>query len=959
MFFGLFFQIILQNYFILTNAWTSTQPPTPPLWDEPCFVHNVIESKFDRTVNYTLQNGEQEYCDDMYGIYTEGWYKFSGNENVLTKPPKQRQCGSATPIWFDGHYPTSYAEVLTVTACMVGNYTDCEYSWNVSVMHCGGYNVAYYGPPQYYINTGCGRYCMEYTNDPCSNYSVIDYDFTRHQDYYDYSYMYSCDDFWSGGWYYFEGGYNLSTSPASSGQCGSHYPIWINETIEQTDDTDLVYLRACEGGHWSECAYSWSIPTLKCGTKNIMYLRQKGMCGRFCLESRNSSEVSTTPSYVWDEPCHWHNIITSNFERSVNYTLQSGEHDDCYDWDIHIEAWYKFSGNESIPTNPPKRGQCGSSSPIWLDGLYPTTYGEMATLTACVVGNETECQHSWNVTVMHCDEYNVAYLKPYYYMTNCGRYCMEYTNDPCSNYSVIDYDFTRHQDYYDYSYMSECDNFWSGGWYYFEGGYNLSTSPASSGQCGSYNPIWINETIEQTDDTGLVYLRACEGSHWSECAYTWSIPTMKCGTKTIMYLRQKGMCGRFCLESRNSSEVSTTPSYVWDEPCHWHNIITSNFERSVNYTLQSGEYDDCYDWNIHMEAWYKFSGNESILTNPPKQGQCGSSSPIWLDGLYPTTYGEMATLTACVVGNETECQHSWNVTVMHCDEYNVAYLKPSYYMTNCGKYCMEYTNDPCSNYSVIDYDFTRHQDYYDYSYMSECDNFWSGGWYYFEGGYNLSTSPASSGQCGSYNPIWINETIEQTDDTGLVYLRACEGSHWSECAYTWSIPTMKCGTKTIMYLRQKGMCGRFCLESRNSSEVSTTPSYVWDEPCHWHNIITSNFERSVNYTLQSGEYDDCYDWDIHMEAWYKFSGNESILTNPPKQGQCGSSSPIWLDGLYPTTYGEMATLTACVVGNETECQHSWNVTVMHCDEYNVAYLKPSYYMTNCGKYCMAEDKRLD
>lgn len=63
---------------------------------------------------------------------------------------------------------------------------------------------------------------------------------------------------------------------------------------------------------------------------------------------------------------------------------------------------------------------------------------------------------------------------------------------------------------------------------------------------------------------------------------------------------------------------------------------------------------------------------------------------------------------------------------------------------------------------------------------------------------------------------------------------------------------------------------------------------------------------------------------------------------------------MFLSGLYPTTYGEMATLTACVVGNETECQHSWNVTVMQCDGYNVAHLKPAYYMMNCGRYCMGE-----
>ncbi|VDI28062.1 Hypothetical predicted protein [Mytilus galloprovincialis] len=919
------------------------------VWDMPCHWHNIITSTFDRSINYTLQSGENEDCYD-WEVHMKAWYRFSGNESILTKPPKQGQCGSSSPFWLDGLYPTTYGEIASLTACVVGNDTDCENSWNINVMHCDGYNVAELKPAQYDMNS-CGKYCMEYTKDPCSNYSIIDYDFTRHKEYYDHSY--NCDSFWSGGWYYFEDGYSLATSLALSGQCGSLYPIWINETIEQTYDTHVVYLRACQVGYKSDCAYTWSIPTMKCGTKNIMYLRQKGSCGRFCLESKDSSEVSTTPSDVWDEPCQLHNIITSYFERSVSYTLQKGEYEyeDCYDREIHIEAWYKFSGNESIPTYPPKQGQCGSYSPIWLNGLYPTIYGGMASLTACVVGNDTDCENSWNVTVIHCDGYNVAKLKPTYNEINrCAKYCMEYTSDPCSNFSVIDYDFTRHQDYFNqsYMYMHNCDYISSGGWYYFEGGYSLLRIPPLYGQCSSYYPIWINETIEQTYETDLVYLRACEGNDWSDCAYSWSIPTMKCGTKNVMYLRQRGICGRFCLESRNSSD----PSYVWDMPCHWHNIITSTFDRSVNYTLQSGEYEDCYDWEIYMKAWYRFSGNESIPTHPPKQGQCGSSSPIWLDGLYPTTYGEVASLTACVVGNDTDCENSWNINVMHCDGYNVAELKHSQYdMNSCRKYCMEYTNDPCSNYSVIDYDFTRHQDYYDYSYMSNCDSFWSGGWYYFEYGYSLARRPALSGQCGSQYPIWINETIETIDDTHVVYLRACQVGYESDCAFTWSIPTMQCGTKNIMYLREKGRCGRFCLESKNSSDVSSTPSNVWDEPCQLNNIIANNFERSVNYTLQSGEYEDCYDREIHIEAWYKFSGNESIPTYPPKQGQCGSSSPIWLNGIYPTTYGVMASLTACMVGNDTECGNSWNVSVMHCDGYNVARLKPEYNMTNCGRYC--------
>lgn len=44
-----------------------------------------------------------------------------------------------------------------------------------------------------------------------------------------------------------------------------------------------------------------------------------------------------------------------------------------------------------------------------------------------------------------------------------------------------------------------------------------------------------------------------------------------------------------------------------------------------------------------------------------------------------------------------------------------------------------------------------------------------------------------------------------------------------------------------------------------------------------------------------------------------------------------------------------------MVGNDTDCENSWNVTVMHCDGYNVAKLKPTYNETNrCAKYCIGE-----
>ena len=42
-----------------------------------------------------------------------------------------------------------------MTACKVGYYSKCESSWNVPVMRCEGFNVAYLEPVEH-----CGRYCM-------------------------------------------------------------------------------------------------------------------------------------------------------------------------------------------------------------------------------------------------------------------------------------------------------------------------------------------------------------------------------------------------------------------------------------------------------------------------------------------------------------------------------------------------------------------------------------------------------------------------------------------------------------------------------------------------------------------------------------------------------------------------------------------------------------------------------
>ncbi|VDI75280.1 Hypothetical predicted protein [Mytilus galloprovincialis] len=54
----------------------------------------------------------------------------------------------------------------------------------------------------------------------------------------------------------------------------------------------------------SVCVSSWIVPVMKCGEYNIMYLRQNGVCGRYCLETENDIYLPTTEVHVSSSKFH-------------------------------------------------------------------------------------------------------------------------------------------------------------------------------------------------------------------------------------------------------------------------------------------------------------------------------------------------------------------------------------------------------------------------------------------------------------------------------------------------------------------------------------------------------------------------------------------------------------------------------------------------------------------------------
>ena len=101
------------------------------------------------------------------------------------------------------------------------------------------------------------------------------------------------------------------------------------------------------------------------------------------------------------------------------------------------------------------------------------------------------------------------------------------------------------------------------------------------------------------------------------------------------------MCNSI-LDSQFENSPTTFPTQSWSDPCNENVMIYRDSTRYVNYTLQLGEVEQCDTTNL-TEGWYRYEGYDIIPNYPPSTGQCGSSSPIWIQG------NEMfGTLKACV-----------------------------------------------------------------------------------------------------------------------------------------------------------------------------------------------------------------------------------------------------------------------------------------------------------------------
>ena len=93
----------------------------------------------------------------------------------------------------------------------------------------------------------------------------------------------------------------------------------------------------------------------------------------------------------------------------------------------------------------------------------------------------------------------------------------------------------------------------------------------------------------------------------------------------------------FVITEDDPSTVSSTPTVpstscdIKDPSWSYTHALNGSYINTVSYTLQFGEPDNVESCTL-TQGWYYYVGLQKITTEVPLPGQCGTMSPIYLQG---------------------------------------------------------------------------------------------------------------------------------------------------------------------------------------------------------------------------------------------------------------------------------------------------------------------------------------
>lgn len=259
-----------------------------------------------------------------------------------------------------------------------------------------------------------------------------------------------------------------------------------------------------------------------------------------------------------DDPCVEGNYKELNqWERSVANDLRNEICDNFLP-----SGWYRpisLAGN-TMPTECIQGGfRCGTTSPLWMNGSYPSV-GELSNVTACASNyNGGCCISSYDIQVKNCGDYyvyNLRHTKGCYEAycfgteTKClkgetsdnGGFTPGCEVDPCQsvNYKVLRMEVKRSANYsLNEDDTAIVDSRLRTGWYRIDSvtGNDIVNQSVSMMQCGTLYPLWMQGNIPDVGDK-TVDRKVCKSGLSSMCEAKYDIKVRNCGNFRTYFLQQ-------------------------------------------------------------------------------------------------------------------------------------------------------------------------------------------------------------------------------------------------------------------------------------------------------------------------------------------------------------------------------------------------------------------------------------
>ncbi|XP_071126275.1 uncharacterized protein [Mytilus edulis] len=302
---------------------TSLNGFSPGCKYEPCLPTNYRNiDQWERSVGNI--NGGQ-ICDN---VLEPGWYRpisKAGKEMPTSCPKNGQKCGTTYPIWMNGTNPGPN-KISNVTAC-VSSYNGgcCTSSYDIQVKNCGGffiYNLQHTdGCFQAYCfgteipcplgETSDNNFTPGCEFDPCQsiNYNTLKEEVKRSSNYTLLAGDEPIDDSsLKSGWYRIDSstGNDIVTKSVKMYQCGTIYPLWMNDTLPAKHDKTVERKICRSGPSGNTCVEEYKMKVRNCGKYRTYFLSPTTVNSGYCFGTL-AEPMSPNPTegderiqfYIW------------------------------------------------------------------------------------------------------------------------------------------------------------------------------------------------------------------------------------------------------------------------------------------------------------------------------------------------------------------------------------------------------------------------------------------------------------------------------------------------------------------------------------------------------------------------------------------------------------------------------------------------------------------------------------